>query len=100
MNVTIIDNPDQLFAILQQRTIDMQNDGLYAAFMTRMRMMRDPKICACKKGAKAQQVIDQVYVKIAGESAIEPLATIAHRVLGAGEWQFRINGSNRAHLVV
>ena len=99
MNVAYIDTAQQLYDIINSRTIDPNIDGLYAAFWATMRTFRDPKVCSCKKGVPMQQNLANLYVRIANESGNQPLLSIAQRLLGSGHWVFRINGTERARVV-
>jgi hypothetical protein len=98
MSEIVIEGVDDLYGRLLSSTLNPSLHGPLVAFQTKARYMKDPNVCSCKKGKKAQEDLVRLYVSLPSQIRNEPYLSEVKILLGGETIVFRSNGAEFARI--
>lgn len=92
MSDIVLEGVDDLYTKIIGKSIDPVRHGPLAAFHAKMSILKDPGVCACKKGKKAHEEVLKMYMSLPAVIRMEPIRSAAKELLGEGTIVFKVNG--------
>ena len=92
-NEIVIHGTDDLFARLQPVFGETVQTGPVGNFYNLIRMLKDPKICNCKKGKRLEEDVLRSYMSIPSQVRFLPNYGDIKKILGEGVIVFKHEGN-------